>query len=155
MSSKPTLKRDRRVSFSDMEHIQNIERVTEADDAGAENDTKNALWYSCQDLKVLRESQEKDSEACSAFFEPFGKQRQREFIAEILRQQNEHRLMGMVDPKGLFQVSKTFSKKSTQDARKSAKAHEQEVREYWEARNAFTMGILDEALDLLSSEDGL
>jgi hypothetical protein len=137
----------RRVRFNDLEQVQEIDTSF-----AMEEHQKDVLWYSRQDLQALRDDRTKDSGCsdCSSLFAAFGERRQKEFINELLRQQKEHRLMGLCDPKGLFQLSRTYSKKSKQDAVNNARNQAQEVQEYLcTPSREKTLLILDDALGLL------
>ena len=137
----------RRVRFNDQEQVQEIDTSF-----AMEQHQKDVLWYSPQDLQAFRESRTNDPGRCdcSSLSAAFGDQRQKEFTDELLRQQNEHRLMGVCDPKGLFQLSRTYSKKSKQDAVNIARSQAQEVQEYLcTPSREKTLRILDDALELL------
>lgn len=139
MSSKMS----RKVSFSEQKQIKEVDTV--------ETDERNTVWYTRQDLQEIRrdETVTKDAGLCDALFHKFDQQRQKEFISALLRTQMEHRQMGVNDPKGLFQLSKAYSKKSKQEALKTARAHEKEVKSYLEQKQN-TLSIIDDALDLLA-----
>jgi len=81
----------------------------------ANTEEKYSLWYSHKDLQALRTACQaqglEDNDACdnscsshSSIFE-LHPQHHRQFVAELLRPQAEHRIMGVRDPKGLFQYS--------------------------------------------------
>ena len=134
----------RSVRFSDNEQVQEVDSFIDAD--------QGALWYSRQDLLDLRLHQGQDPDCrddCTSFFSPCGEQGQRNFVSELLRQQNEHRLLGLIDPKGLFQFSRSHSKKARQQALKTAKSREQQVQKYLATTKAQLLNLLDDALDLL------
>ena len=136
---------NRTVRFSDYEQVQEVDSFIEAGQ-------KDALWYSRQDLLDLRQHQGQDPDGCDdceSFFSTCGEQVQKNFVAELLRQQNEHRLLGMMDPKGLFQLSRSHSKKARINALKTAKSREQQVQIYLATTKAQLLCVLDDALDLL------
>ena len=53
------------------------------------------------------------------------------FVRELLEQQCEHQSLGIQDPKGLRQMSRACSKRTREEARKSALQTAQEVRNFW------------------------
>jgi hypothetical protein len=134
----------RKVSFNDRKQIKEVGTV--------ENDERNSVWYTRQDLQEIRRdgTATKDAELCDAVFHTFDQQRQKQFITALLKTQTEHREMGMSDPKGLFQLSKAYSKKSKQEALKSARAQELEVKDYQEQHRR-TLSAIDDCLELLGA----
>ena len=81
----------------------------------------------------------------------FEERLRKQFIRSLLEQQNEHQKMGIFDPKGLFQFSKTASKAARQRAIDQAKEMEKEIRE---ETNHFdqTRAVLDDVLGMLDFE---
>ncbi len=143
MAAKDIKKTKRTVRFSEEQQVQEYEIV--------DNDDRDSVWYSRRDLQAIRRQDEEvpsSSDCSAAVFHKFDQERQKEFIAALLRQQTEHQKMGMNDPKGLFQLSKAFSKKSKELALKSAQAHEKEVKDFMAVKRK-TIAIIDDALDLL------
>ena len=141
-------KNTRKVRFDEEEQIVEVDIV--------ENDERDSVWYSPRDLQALRRGQQEQddlpSNDCSTLFHTFADpQRQKEFVALILLQQMEHQRMGMKDPRGLFQLSKAFSKRSKELALKAAQAHEKEVQQDYISLNRKTMAIIDDALELLEA----
>ena len=137
----------RKVSFNDCKQVTEVETVS--------NDERNTVWYTRQDLEEIRHAcqnntaSERNAEVdCDAVFHTFDQQRQKELTAAILKQQLEHRQLGMSDPKGLFQLSKAFSKKAKLDALKAGRAQANEVMTYREQQQQ-TINIIDDALELL------
>lgn len=138
----------RKVRFSEEERIVEVDIV--------DNDERDSVWYSARDLQALRGSQQEQddlpSNDCSTLFHTFAApQRQKEFVTLFLLQQLEHQRMGMNDPRGLFQLSKAFSKRSKELALKAAQAHEKEVQQDNLSLNRKTMAIIDDALELLGA----
>lgn len=134
-------KNNRKVRFNEEKQVKEFDIV--------ENDDCDAVWYSSRDLQMIRsKDDELPSSDCSAIFHKFDHQRQKEFIEALLRQQTEQQKLGMIDPKGLFQLSKAFSKKSKERALQSARAHEKEVKDFAEVKRK-TIAVIDDALELL------
>jgi hypothetical protein len=83
----------------------------------------------------------KQSSSAQALPTELDRQLQKEFVMALLRQQSEHKKLGVNDPKGLFQFSKACSKKSRQQALKQARAREQEVNELNQSEQFRTVGF--------------
>lgn len=143
-------KPNRKVRFCEDDQVEQVDIV--------ENDDCDAVWYTRQDLQEIRRQESSegikddpavDCDNVSCF--KFDQQRQKEFVSAVLKQQLEHKQMGMYDPKGLFQLSKAFSKKSRQEALKVARNQEKEVKVYLSEKER-TLDILDDALELLAAD---
>lgn len=65
---------------------------------------------------------------------------QHDFVVALLDQQWEHKKLGIKDPKGLFQFSRSLSKFSKQRAREQGKMDAEEVK-------AFNMEKLENAIN--------
>jgi hypothetical protein len=79
-----------------------------------------------------------------------GKRQQEYYVHGVLAQQWEHQKLGISDPKGLFQISKSLSKASRQRAIRQAKADAEEVMAI---SKESIHEVLDTALDMLSLDD--
>ena len=157
-------KKKRLVHFNDQKK-QIVEFV-----ALSKEDAKQVLWYTQKDLKdILRTKHLEESppappsssldcsfssfEKCAAQCSMEERQRRRhhnEFVTGLLRQQDEHRSLGIKDPIGLFQYSRACSKRSRQRALADGRNHAKHVKSFQERRQR-TLDILDAALDLLSA----
>jgi hypothetical protein len=72
------------------------------------------------------------------------------YVHGILAQQWEHQKLGISDPKGLFQFSKSLSKGSRQRAIRQAKRDAEEVKAM---SKESIQQVLETALDMLSQDD--
>jgi len=78
---------------------------------------------------------------------------QKTYVTAVLNRQCEHReKLGAPDPKGLFQLAKSFSKRSRQKALKNGKAHEKEVRDMLEEAKETTVQIVTDVLDIIDCD---
>jgi hypothetical protein len=146
---------ERRVRFSKTEQVKMVETV--------ENDEKSSVWYTRQDL--LRANIR--SEDCSCQQRPLDKdaqdasqcvnevradrERQRDFVIELLQQQFEHKKFGIQDPKGLFQLSRACSKSSRLRALQEGRRREKEVQQNPPQDQA--LDVLENVLDVLAQID--
>lgn len=79
-----------------------------------------------------------------------GRQSHRNFVLSLLAQQWEHQQLGIHDPKGLFQYSKTCTKSSRQRALEKGKENAKEVERIMKEN---LESVIDSALDLLQYDD--
>lgn len=94
---------------------------------------------------------EKDAPTCSCSCSSSeNKGKRREYVHGVLAQQWEHQKLGINDPKGLFQFSKSLSKGSRQKAIRQAKEDAEEVKAI---SKESIQEVLDSALDMLSLND--
>jgi hypothetical protein len=85
----------------------------------------NMLWYSAREYELFRKDTPcKTKETTSA----------RQFVQSLLSQQQEHKNIGISDPKGLLRLSKVCSKGSRLRARQLAAENEQDVADFLERR---------------------
>jgi hypothetical protein len=146
---------NRQVRFCETEQVKVVETV--------DNDEKSSVWYTRHDLANTR------SEDCSckkqqrrldkAKETPLmsicqliigtDRQRQRDFVMELLQQQVKHKQLGLQDPKGLFQLSRACTKKSRQRALQQGRQHEKEVLEELTLDQQKFIQAIDHALDVL------
>lgn len=79
---------------------------------------RNEGWYSPDEISKFRQAQRGDANGDT---EQRNSLLRKDFVRSILSIQSEHRAMGIVDPKGLRQMSRAASKKSMMDAIDRAK----------------------------------
>ena len=125
------------VSSSSSSSSSSLERVN-----------KSVLWYTKADIDNDQTSQSHE-ENDEHDLRRNRKNDVRQFVLNLLKQQQEHKSLGIVDAKGLFQFSKACSKNARQRALKAGKQHAVEVEMSWEERRQDTLNTLDDALALL------
>jgi hypothetical protein len=91
----------------------------------------DVLWYTAKDYEQFRQDAPGDTVQNSC---------RRQFVESLLLQQNEHEKIGIVDPKGLFVLSKACSKIAKERARQIAKQNAQDVA--WSAKEGSTANFL-------------
>jgi hypothetical protein len=146
---------ERRVSFSETDQVKIVNTV--------ESEEKSSVWYTKKDLAAIRsqcsctavddETKALDN-ACEEASLPVisaADRRQKGFVVALLQQQNEHKQLGMQDPKGLFQFSRACSKKARQQALQQAREHEKEVQKLHQSTSTLH-ALVGDCLELL--EDG-
>jgi hypothetical protein len=146
---------ERRVHFSETDQIKIVNTV--------KSEEKSSVWYTEKDLAVIHpqcsstavDDEIKALNGCEEASLPVisaaDQQRQKDFVMDLLQQQNEHKQLGMQDPKGLFQFSRACSKKARQQALQQAREHEKEVQKLHQSTSTFDM-LIGDCLELL--EDG-
>jgi hypothetical protein len=87
----------------------------------------------------------KDAPTCLYAFSKDHKQ-QHNFVLALLEQQYEHKRLGISDPKGLFQFSRSVTKFSKQRAREQGKLDAEEAKEISREEIA---DVIDQALDVI------
>mmetsp|Transcript_26697 Transcript_26697/g.74780 ORF Transcript_26697/g.74780 Transcript_26697/m.74780 type:complete len:256 (+) Transcript_26697:181-948(+) len=75
--------------------------------------------------------------------------RQRALVVSVLEQQNEHKRLGIDDPKGLFQLSRRCSKISREQAQRKAAMDAKEARRILRD----TSRVIDDVLSLMEDMD--
>jgi hypothetical protein len=85
----------------------------------------NMLWYSAGDYKLFRKDTPSKTKETTC---------PRQFVRSLLSQQQEHKEIGISDPKGLLRLSKVCSKGSRLRARQLAAKNEQDVVDFLEIR---------------------
>jgi hypothetical protein len=88
----------------------------------------NMLWYSAGEYESFRN----DTPACKTNETICPRQ----FVQSLLSQQQEHKNIGISDPKGLLRLSKVCSKGARLRARQLAAKNEQDVVDFLDRRNA-------------------
>mmetsp|Transcript_80148 Transcript_80148/g.120462 ORF Transcript_80148/g.120462 Transcript_80148/m.120462 type:complete len:137 (-) Transcript_80148:302-712(-) len=80
-----------------------------------EGNNQNAIWYTKDDIKDFRKQLDGDTLESMGMGSSSNLIR-KDVIRSILQTQNEHRAMGISDPKGLRQLSRACSKKAIANA---------------------------------------
>lgn len=112
---------------------------------------REALWYTSTDLSEIRK-QEQDQKCDKSVVgsNVLNQNTRTKFIRALLEQQTEHKEMGMVDAKGLFQLSRASSKISRQFALQVGRAQENEVKQFSNtSEKENLLSIIQGALDIL------
>jgi hypothetical protein len=87
----------------------------------------NMLWYSAEEYELFRKDRPCKTKENSS---------RRQFVQSLLSQHQEHKEIGISDPKGLQMLSKACSKGARLRARQLAAENEQDVVDFLERRNA-------------------
>jgi hypothetical protein len=91
----------------------------------------NMLWYSAEEYELFRKDTPCETKETTCT---------RQFVQSLLSQQQEHKEIGISDPKGLVMMSKACSKGSRLRARQLAAKNERDVFDFLEryrlARNS-------------------
>jgi hypothetical protein len=139
----------KKVQFSQDEQVRLIVDTFTQED-------KPALWYTRTDLKEIRGQSscscipvDDENTKEAARKRMVERRRQREFVVSLLSQQHEHKLMGVEDPKGLFQFSRACSKLSRKRALQVGRDQEKEIK-LFEERRQETLSVVDDAFELLA-----
>jgi len=157
----PTMpQQDRRVRFSEAQNIRLIRADFSID--------RGCIWYTKKELasgicQVCGGSSTAnlpqqtpcvcDKEEDESDLPQWDNEFQKTYVTAVLNRQCEHReKLGAPDPKGLFQLAKSFSKRSRQKALKNGKAHEKEVRDMLEEAKETTVQIVTDVLDIIDCD---
>jgi hypothetical protein len=90
----------------------------------------NLLWYSAEEYELFRKDRPLKTKA-----ENISRRHRRQFVQSLLSQHQEHKEIGISDPKGLQMLSKACSKGARLRARQLAVENEQDVVDFLERRN--------------------
>ncbi len=122
MNDEMTTKQKMTVRFND-----DATETYFVDDSLSTRVPHSMLWYSAGEYELFRKNTpcKTNKTICP-----------RQFVQSLLSQQQEHKNIGISDPKGLFRLSKVCSKGALLRARQLAAKNEQDVVDFLDRRNA-------------------